>query len=230
MNNPTAPSCPIGTGIYTVKEAARYTSISAYNIRSWLFGYRALGTKHPGLWTPQLSALNKRLLSFNDLLEVRLVQAFHQHGVSLPAIRSVTRQASEMFNRQYPLSCRQFTAHGRRFCARALDETGDEALLDMVKRQWVYEQVIKPSLYAPIDYSSEGTAQRWYPLQRSKIIVLDPMVNLGKPVVAQCGVATSAIYDAFQAVGRDIKRVARMLNVPYPAVYTAVFYEARIAA
>lgn len=230
MKNTELSSRLIGVGLYTAAEAALYTGISAKDIRRWMFGYSAHGVNHPGLWAPELSFLDENLLGFHDLLEIRFVHAFRQHGVSLQAIRSASIQAREMFDQRYPFTCKRFQTDGRDIFATVLDETGDEALLDLVKRQWAFKQVIKPSLYEGIDYTGEGAAQRWYPLKRSKAVVLDPARNFGKPVLTSAGIDTSAIYQSYQAEGQDAKRVAMIFEIPTAAVDSAVVFEHRIAA
>ncbi|NWB98951.1 DUF433 domain-containing protein [Pseudomonas gingeri] len=195
-----------------------------------MFGYRAHGVDHPGLWTPELSFLDENLLGFHDLLEIRFVHAFRQLGVSLQAIRSASRQAREMLEQPYPFTCKRFQTDGRSIFATVLDETGDESLLDLIKRQWAFKQVIKPSLYEGIDYTGEDAAMRWYPLKRSKAIVLDPARNFGKPILSATGIDTLAIYQAYQAEGQDTKRVATIFEIPPAAVDAAVAFEHRIAA
>ncbi len=230
MKKVDSPSRLIGVGLYTAGEASLYTGISAKDIRRWMFGYSAHGVEHPGLWTPELSFLDEKLLGFHDLLEIRFVHAFRQHGVSLQAIRSASRQARELFDQQYPFTCKRFQTDGRDIFATVLDETGDEALLDLVKRQYAFKQVIKPSLYEGIDYTGEGAAQRWYPIKRSKAVVLDPARNFGKPVLSSAGIDTAAIYHAYQAEGQDSKRVAMIFEISTAAVDAAVTFEHRIAA
>lgn len=230
MKNAGLSSRLVGVGLYTVAEAALYTGISATDIRRWMFGYKAHGIGHPGLWPSELSFLDEGLVGFHDLLEIRFVHAFRQNGVSLQAIRSASIQAREMFKQRYPFTCKRFQTDGRDIFATVLDETGDEALLDLVRRQWAFKQVIKPSLYEGIDYSGEGSAQRWYPLKRNKEIVLDPARNFGKPVLTSVGIDTSAIFQAYQAEGKDVKRVAMIFEIPTAAVDAAVAFEHRIAA
>lgn len=230
MKTVKSPSRLIGVGLYTAAEASLYTGIPAKDIRRWMFGYRSNGVEHQGLWTPELSGLEEKILGFHDLLEIRFVHAFRQHGVSLQAIRNASRQAREMFDQGYPFTCRRFQTDGRSIFATVLDETGDETLLDLVKRQYAFKQVIKPSLYEGIDYAEEGAAQRWYPIKRSKAVVLDPARNFGKPVLTDAGVDTAAIYSAYQAEGQDAKRVAMLYEIPTTAVDAAVTFEHRNAA
>lgn len=220
----------VGVGLYTPAEASLYTGIPATDIRRWLFGYTAHGVQHPGLWNPELADLDECVLGFHDLLEIRFVHAFRQHGVSLQAIRSASQQAKDLFDQAYPFTCKRFQTDGRSIFATVLNETGDEALLDLVKRQYAFEQVIKPSLYEGIDYTGSGAAQRWYPVKRSKAIVLDPSRNFGKPVLTSTGIDTAAIFSAYQAEGNSAKRVALLYEIPTAAVEAAVNFEHRNAA
>lgn len=220
----------IGVGVYTPSEAALYTGIPSQDIRRWLFGYKAEGVEHSGLWLPELGVGDEKLLGFRDLLEIRFVDAFRKHGVSLQAIRAASRQAREIFHQHYPFTCRRFQTDGRSIFATVFDETGDEAILDLVKRQYAFRQVIAPSLYEGIEYTGEGEAQRWYPVRRSKAIVLDPNRNFGKPVLSSTGIDTSTIYQAYLAEGQDAKRVSVIFEIPTAAVDAAVTFEHGIAA
>lgn len=230
MKNTEAPSRLIGVGVYTPAEAALYTGIPAKDIRRWMFGYKSEGIEHSGLWLPELEFSDEKLLGFHDLLEIRFVHAFRKHGVSLQAIRSASRQAREIFRQQYPFTCKRFQTDGRSIFATVFDETGDEAILDLAKRQYAFKQVIGPSLYEGIDYTGEGKAQRWYPVKRSKAIVLDPNRNFGKPVLTSAGIDTGSIYHAYLAEGRDHRRVAALYEIKPSAVEAAVAYEHGIAA
>ncbi|MGY2179651.1 hypothetical protein [Pseudomonas agarici] len=195
-----------------------------------MFGYKSEGIEHSGLWRPELAFSEEKLLGFHDLLEIRFVHAFRKHGVSLQAIRSASRQAREIFVQRYPFTCKRFQTDGRSIFATVFDETGDEAILDLAKRQDAFRQVIGPSLYEGIDYTGEGTAQRWYPIKRSKAIVLDPNRNFGKPVLSSTGVDTASIYHAYLVEGQNTKRVSMIFEISTAAVDAAVNFEHRIAA
>lgn len=224
------PGRLVGIGLYTPAEASLYTGIPAADIRRWLFGYTAQGVQYPGIWNSELADLDEAVLGFHDLLEIRFVHAFRQHGISLQAIRSASQQAKELFNQAYPFTCKRFQTDGRSIFATVLSETGDESLLDLIKRQYAFEQVIKPSLYEGIDYTESEAAQRWYPVKRSKAIVLDPSRNFGKPVLTTAGIDTATIFSAYQTEGQDTKRVALLYEIPTAAVEAAMHFEQRNAA
>ncbi|KTB55504.1 MerR family transcriptional regulator [Pseudomonas sp. MAFF 301514] len=230
MQSTVSPSPLVGVGLYTPSEASLYTGIPAADIRRWLFGYSSNGIQHPGLWQSELMDVNEYILSFHDLLEIRFVHAFRQHGVSLQAIRNASRQASELFGQAYPFTCKRFQTDGRSIFATVLDETGDETLLDLIKKQYAFKHVISPSLYEGIDYTGKGSAQRWYPVKRSKIVVLDPARNFGKPVLTGAGIDTATLFNAYEAEGNDTKRIALLYEIPPSAVRAAIEFEQRRAA
>lgn len=225
----------MGIGLYTVPEAAHLTAIPSRQIRRWLFGYQARisrtgeGRHYPGLWDSQLKPFGLDGLGFHDLLEIRFVHALRKHGVSLQAIRVASRRASEYFHQPYPFTCRRFLTDGRAIFAEVREQTGDETLLDLVKQQYVFRQIVRPGLYTGIEHDDD-VAQRWYPVQNSRTIVLDPRRGFGKPILAEFGIPTATLHQSFEAEDRSPRRVARMFDVPTEAVEAAVRFEHRLAA
>ena len=219
----------LGVGLYTPAEAAAYTGIPASQIRRWLFGYTSGGTHYSGLWHPQLEGKAEKALGFHDLLEIRFVHAFRHHSVSLQAIRLASMHAREMFNQAYPFTCKRFQTDGKAIFAIVLEETGDESLLDLAKKQYAFKQVITSSLYRGIEYSN-NEAQRWFPLARSRRVVLDPARNFGKPVLTETGMTVEAIVSAWHAEEKNAKRVAALYEVNVADVEAAVQFERRTAA
>lgn len=228
----------IGHGIYSVPEAARLSGIPAMKIRRWVFGHhvKARGSDtveyRPGIWEPEYSDEEEPALSFHDLLEVRFVHAFRTHGVSLQAIRVAAAHARELLDTHYPFTCRQFQTDGRSVFGEIVDEVSDaddrKKLLDLVKRQYVFRDVVAPSLYRGIEYDQDGDALRWFPKPRDRHIVLDPERVFGKPILTDYAVPTETIAAAVTAEG-DPKIVARLYELPLNDVERAVRFEQGLA-
>ncbi len=222
----------IGTGLYTIGEVATFTRIPAPQVRRWLRGYRSGNRNYPPLWSSELSdSPLPQALGFHDLLEVRIVYAFRQYGVSLPTIRKAYQHAREYFERAYPFTCQRFLTDGRTVFAEILEQAGeaeDAKLLDMVRKQYVFEKVVRPSLYAGIEYDESGSAQRWFLADRKRRIVLDPARNFGKPILAESGVPTEALFAAYQ-LEQDSRRVAAIYEVLVADVETAIRYQQQLS-
>lgn len=220
-----------GVGLYTVNEASRYTRAQPREIRRWLFGYKfkAPGKKRssfsPPLWTPQVADLDA--LGFHDLLELRVVKEFIQRGVHLRVVRTALANARQLFGTDYPFTAHRFLTDGKRVFHEAMEV--ESPLTDMASKQIVFETIIRPSLYAGIVYGKDGSARRWFPVPRSKVIVLDPALCFGAPALAEYGVPVDTIAAAV-SVEKSAARVARMYNIPAAAVRSAVDFEHRLAA
>lgn len=225
----------IGVGLYTFQEASRLAKVPTRDLRRWLDGYAykhresAQHVEVEPLWNPEISGQEVEGISFHDLLEVRFVAAFRKHGVSLQTIRSASQHARLLFDHPYPFTCKRFQTDGRTIFAQAIKETGETQFLDLVKKQYAFQQVVEPSLYKGIEFDNTELASRWYPLDRSKAIVLDPRVAFGKPMVTEGHVRTSILYEAFKAEGSK-PFVAKLYEVSVNAVEAAILFEERMAA
>jgi uncharacterized protein (DUF433 family) len=231
-------SVPVGTGLYPLGKAARLVGEEPRTVRRWLQGYswkyRDDRSSSGPLWDLQYAhdqALGEEhVLSFRDLLELRTVARFVERGVSLRVVRATIEAAREYLG-DYPLQSRRFLTDGKRIFMEAVERVGDDPrLLDVQDRQFVFGSIIRPSLFEGIEYDRSGAAQRWFPVARQKIVVLDPQVQFGEPTIAKAGVPTDTLHDAFVAEGKDRQRVARLFGVTPREVAAAVQFEQRLAA
>lgn len=219
----------VGLGLYTIKEASFLTGISSISIRRWLYGYQtSSGNWVEPLWHPQLEGSNIEGLGFHDLLEIRFVDAFRKYGVSLQAIRLAFHSAKELYNNPYPFTCKNFKTDGQSIFAKILEETGEEKLIALAKKQYVIPHIITPALYAGIEFEQD-LASKWYPIAKKKSVVLNPKISFGKPIIENYGVPTTTLYEAYR-VEKNKGFVARMYDVSVKAVSDAIEFEEQFAA
>ncbi|HEX5442904.1 MAG TPA: hypothetical protein VFW87_03700 [Pirellulales bacterium] len=85
--------------------------------------------------------------------------------------------------------------------------------------------------FQKLDFRGGQEVTRFWPLERKGGVVLDPERKFGKPIDAESGVPTRALYDAAQAGGgQDQKLVARWFGVSPHAVRAAVAFEKSLLA
>lgn len=224
----------LGVGVYPVSQAARLAGVNTAAVRRWLLGYSRQGKSYPPLWKPEVDPdeLGEHAIGFRDLLELRLVAAFEHRGVSLRVIRATVEFARQEFGTAYPLTAKRFLTDGRTIFLEAKRAAGEEEMIDVPKKQLVFGDIIRPSLYEGIEYEDEGTsALRWFPLgMKQRAIVLDPKVQFGSPIVASAGVPTDTIAASVKAEGGDRKAVARIYGISPQEVAAAVRFETQLAA
>ncbi|MEO7496346.1 MAG: DUF433 domain-containing protein [Massilia sp.] len=181
-----------GVGLYTLQEAERFTGADPREVSRWLFGYRFKGGQSAPLWRTQLvdAEPGLKLIGFRDLLELRIVTVFVRHHVPLRVIRAAIDNARSIFTHDYPFTTNRFLTDGKSIFHEALQSHGEITLTDLVKRQVVFEHIIRPELYAGIEFDPGGEARRWFPLPSNKAVVLDPEIAFGKPVLSDYGIRT----------------------------------------
>lgn len=221
----------VGKGLYSAREAARIIRVPTTTLRRWMFGYHNQGIEYAGLWEREIR--EPGIIGFHDLLELKLVHEFRQHGLNLAVIREAARIAREEFSTPYPFTRQQFHTDGKRVFLEAAEQIGDTHLVDIISRQYVMDQVYRPSFLASIDYSSIGDAERWYPMNDNqhpdKSIVIDPQRTFGKPILTESGVPTRVLYDAYR-LNEPLDVIAANYAITPEAVKQAVLYESRLQA
>jgi uncharacterized protein (DUF433 family) len=221
------------TGIYTVADAARLTVVSTGRIRRWLRGYRYThrekSYESPPLWRGQWEPIDHSLaLGFLDLIEIRFVDAFLKAGVSWAMLRKAREKAHVLFKVSHPFCTQHFVTDGREIFVELHEETDEPSLVEIVKRQQVFGDIIKPFL-KELEFGGQAGVIRWWPLGEKRLVVLDPTRNFGRPIVATHGVPTEVLASAARTSG-SIVEVTRWFEVAEREVRDAVEYEQRLAA
>ena len=222
----------IGSGIYTIPEAARLAGLDVRTARRWFEGRsetRGMASvRYAPIIQPAHAGTIEGAVSFLDLIELRLVDAFRRHGVSLQHIRDVSAAAREVLGSEHPFASRKLLTDGRKVFARIATRGNEPELIDLAHRQLVLRQVIEPSLFAGLTFDEQGRAQSWAPAAGRKRVVLDPARQFGAPILKSVGVPTSVMFNAFKAEGGDARRVAALYEVSAADVNAAVDFESSL--
>lgn len=226
-------SIPPNTGIYSVPEASRLTGIGSTRIRRWLKGYKFRTGDHVRnslpVWSGQLPPLAGKLsLGFLDLIEIRFVEAFLEAGVSWKTMREAHARACKEMGSEHPFCSNRFVTDGRQILLLQARESGDQALINLTTRQQEFHRIVEPFL-KELEFGSDQTLTRWWPLGKTRSVVLDPKRNFGQPTVSVSGVPTEVLAKSARA-NRSIDEVARWFEVQPQEVKDALDFEESLAA
>ena len=103
--------------------------------------------------------------------------------------------------------------------------TQEECLARSGAGQTEIDEAIRKSL-ARIDRDEEGVASRLFPFVRGtegepKVILMDPKLSFGKPVIVETGIPVSVIVGRYRA-GEDPSEIARDYSIPTDHVNDAI--------
>lgn len=182
--------------LYSFPEADRLAKVTPGTSRRWLKGY--------GFWysgerreMPPITSTEgpKDAASFVDLMEVAAIGELIKRGFSLRRIRKINEYCRLYLRRSRPLVTEEFKVAGQDiFVEESFDvlvNVGHEAGM----RAW-YE-ILDPFL-KDVDYEYD-LVRRWWPLGKSRMVVVDPDYGFGLPVIAGTGVRTEIIAERTRA-------------------------------
>lgn len=212
---------------YSIARAAHYLHISRSTLRSWVRGrtYPKGGrTEH---WPPLIKA--ESLLSFNNLIEAYVLRALRvDHRVKMHAVR----QALDYAEREFDIP--------RLLLSTELQATPGNVFLErfgqLVSLNLSGQLAAKQLLYAVLERVNRnplGLPERMFPagsydidaLKRApRLIMIDPAVSFGRPILVSKGIRTSAIVGRIDA-GEEREVIARDYGLELDEIDAALFYE-----
>jgi uncharacterized protein (DUF433 family) len=153
-------------------------------------------------------------LSFVNMVEAHVLSAIrYQHGVSLPAVRRAVGYLTEKFGSVHPLAEEQFQTDGVNLFVERLGLLNVSAPGQLAMRE------ILCAFLRRVERDERGLAVRLYPFSRRpsavapmlddspRLVVIDPRISFGRPVLAGTGVTTLTIAERFDA-GESIESLA----------------------
>jgi uncharacterized protein (DUF433 family) len=219
---------------YTLSEAAHYLRMPQGTLRSWVYGrsYSASGHTRRSRPLIHLDDAHGRYLSFINLVEAHVLAAMRrQHGVRLPKVRSALDYVRKQFEIDRPLIDQAFQTDGLDLF---VEQYG--GMINVSREgQSAMKEVITTYLER-IDRDNIGFPIKLYPFTRDteaaslaknapRVIVMNPAVSFGRPVIAGTGIPVSAIYERYRA-GDSVAELAEDFCLNAGAIEEAIRCEA----
>lgn len=209
---------------YTTGEAARYLGIAESTLRSWfygtVYGYRPDLRRFP----PFLRPASRDLLSFYDIASAHVLMALKYKGVTSDELRVVVRSLQAEFpHSRYPLLGRDFYMFGRQVILKQLDE-----LMNLTRSRQMGIKAIMARFLSRLDLDDDKMPLRFSPLKSPMsrgegLIVIDPDLGYGKPVVKGTGISAEVIAKRRKS-GESVSSLAHDYRLSRRAIEEAVKY------
>lgn len=189
---------------YTIAEAAHYLNVPRTTARYWATG--------EGMHLPLITvaAREPMLLSFLNLVELHVLAAIRrEHAVPMPKVRAaikwLKRNIKEPADKRHPLISRQLETDGLDLFAQHYGK-----LVNISRDGQIAMCEVMSAALRRIERDLRGIPVKLFPFTRSSIknapaiIVIDPRLSGGRPVIAGTGLATEVIAERYKA-GESVK-------------------------
>jgi uncharacterized protein (DUF433 family) len=212
--------------MYGLAEGSLYLRVPMSTLDYWVFGRG----KTPGLIAA--ASRRPRSLSFMNLLECHMLAAMRKiYNLRIPKIRRALTRLAGMNGYRHPLIEKPLFTDQRDILIREMD-----SVLNISRRnnfgQYEIPQIVDVFLER-IEYDKD--TYKFYPFVRErsrnepKLIVINPNVGFGKPVIAGTGISTVVIASRFNA-RESIPDLAEEYGISTTQVEEAIRWETRAVA
>jgi uncharacterized protein (DUF433 family) len=219
---------------YSVAEAAHYLRMPEETLRSWVVGrlYPVAGQSKRSRPVIQLDDPKRQYLSFINLVEAHVLAAIRRHhGVKLPKVRDALDYLRRQYRIERPLVDQTFQTDGLDLFVERYGELinasreGQRAMKEIIG---VYLKRIErdaKGLPTKLYLFTRDTQAEATPSSDPRVVVMNPAVSFGRPVVAGTGIPVSSVYERYKA-GDSVADLARDYRLGISAIEEAIRCEA----
>ena len=197
---------------YTLTDAARYLRISPDTLRRWVKGYE-FSTKSGASFSKPLIEISGdgfSQLSFYNLVEAHILSALRRkHNITMPKVRHALDYLKKKYPSPHPLADYSFVTDGIHIF---IDQFRELEIIDQHGQLAIRELLEK--YLRRVERDERKLAVRLFPytskqeIEDVRLVVIDPRVSFGRPVITGSGVATFIIAERFES-GESIEELSR---------------------
>ncbi len=207
----------IGTGIYTAADASRIFKIPYSKSKRWFRVYAKHKFENPdAVYHFRLGRLD--VVNFHALIEMYVFLTLREKGISAHRIIEAHQTMSEYLKTPYPFAKEDlFISH------RTLLFGDDQKyLITADKRlQTVIINVLRPFINKVEFDDNSRLANKFYPLGKSKSIVVNPVNQFGQPVIEGTNILAQTVVSMHRG-GESQKSIAKLFDINLKQVNHAI--------
>ena len=199
---------------YKISEAALYTGARPNTIANWHYRGKPVlpGREH------------RKPLNYLELVEVAFVAFFRSVGFPMKKIRAARDYVAQNFTVEYPLTENRFKTEGMyilmEYHKLDPDPRFEQIIVADRGGQLAWANLFGDR-FAHFDYEYD-LALRWHPAGRDSLVVIDPRVSFGAPIVH--GLPTWVVKGRWKA-GESMEEISDDFGIPKEAVRDALAFE-----
>ncbi|WP_374470313.1 hypothetical protein [Phenylobacterium sp.] len=220
MNAPMPYTEMATAGAFTTDQVARLLGVETKEVRSWLQG------QAPLILSDYEPVEHRRLLSFEGLIEARVIAYLLESGLGRPRLRGLMQHLRAKTEQRHPLARRD-----------AISTTGDrvfekdgERFVNLLNDCYADAVLLRPALRGHVAYDGARALYLEPDPKVFPLVRIDPRRAFGRPVVVEGAVAVPTATLAEAATHEGQSGAADWYGVSAEAVRQAVDFEKHSAA
>lgn len=210
----------IGEGVFLIRDVSEILLLPYSKVRHWLIEFWE--GRFSKDYRYSLGSKDNRSVNFYTLIEFYTFFQLRNKGFTSQKIQRYYRQLSKELNTHHPFA-RTIHTDGKSIWYEALGE-----LIKADGKRQLDLKYLLESFLDKIEFGANGLAQKYYPLNDSKNIVIDPRHQFGSPTIAGTNIKTLIINDFYKS-GESVENICNLYNITEKQVLDAIQYYNRAA-
>jgi uncharacterized protein (DUF433 family) len=218
-HNNTTPV--IGGGIFLAKDVSKILNLPYSKVRHWLF--ELWDKRFADNWNYSFGEDGNKAIDFHTLIEFYIFYQLRESGVSSQQIQKVHKELAKDFDTKYPFAHAKFRTDGK----GVWYEKFGVLVKANGKKQIDLKQIIQPFL-TNIEFGKNNIAERYFPLTKSKSVVIDPKHQFGQPTISGTNIKTQSIFSLYKG-GESKSTISDLYNISLKKVSDAIEFHKNAA-
>jgi uncharacterized protein (DUF433 family) len=215
----------IGDGIYLVKDVAKILNLDYSRVRRWIKEY----------WDGKLTdgvnyvfgEKDNIAINFLSLIEFYTFYHLRLQGLSAKKIRELHDEQSKTLSTLYPFAMAQDYYVEKGNYSMSVYYKYDGSLIKSNKKGQLSFEFLS-SFLVKVDFGNGNIAKRFFPLNNSKNVVVDPSRQFGQPIINGTNIKTQTIYNLHKG-GETNENICTLYDISLEKVQDAISFH-KIAA
>lgn len=218
----------LGEGIYLVRDVAKILRLDYAKTSRWIAGYWGSGLDENVQYT--FGDIGNRAINFLSLIEFYTFFKLREKGISSTEIKKLHNTLSGVFNTKYPFAiAHDFFIESRRSKspnAKAKKNIYYSYFENLIKHDNKQQFSLRfmEKFFERVEFNDDNLAVRFFPLENSKNVVVDPKHQFGQPVISGTNIKTQTLFSLYKG-GETVEDISSLYNLPVDKVSDAIAFQ-----
>ena len=220
---------------YGVKEAARTLGMPTATLNSWVNGRKYPTAEGQKFFKPLIESKTPGMLSFYNLVEAHiLLSTRKKYQLEMPSIRRAMDYVRKAYPLTHPLLSENFLTDGKDLFVKKIERrNGHEQTINVSSWGQLGLGPILDFYLQRIERDAQGWPIKLFPIRLNwagnvnqdppRVVVIDPSVSSGRPVVNGTGVMAEVIFGRFNT-GEGVESIAEDYGLQVAQIEEVIRY------